>query len=566
MGNKNIKIQEFFDLGLQNFKKNNLKDAESFFKEVLNIEPNHLESIFLLGILCAKNNNIKEAKKLFERVVQIDSNNIEAHYNLALSYYKLGEFNNSINCYEKVIQIDSKHIDAYHNLGALLSELGDFKKAKACYEKLIKIDSNQADVHYNLGNVFKELEEIKKAKSCYEKAIQINPKHELAHNNLGIIFYKLKELQKAIICHEKAITIKPNYADGHHNLGIVLSELGYFIKAKNYYEKAIQINPKHIQANYSLGLLLLENGYYEKGFEKYEWRKKFPFKSYDTKNLTSLEWQGEDLNNKTILILSEQGWGDIIQFSRYLYILEKEYSVNIIFRTKKKIMHFFNNDNFKVISEEEPIPKHEFYKHLMSLPKIFYKKTKTFPNQINYIPENKKIFSKWKNQLQKIKGLKVGIYWQGRKTYSKDHLRSISLNQFEQLFNIKGVNFISLQKGFGSEQINNFKYKHKLNNFSYDVDNGLNIFEDTIGILKNIDLVISIDSSMAHLSATLGIKTWVLLNFCHDWRWNLINKEFSWYENLKIYRQDKDNKWDSIFNLLKKDLVASLTDSKHNII
>ena len=134
------------------------------------------------------------------------------------------------------------------------------------------------------------------------------------------------------------------------------------------------------------------------------------------------------------------------------------------------------------------------------------------------------------------------------------------------MFNIKGVNFISLQKGFGSEQINNFKYKHKLNDFSHDVDNGLNIFEDTIGILKNIDLVISIDSSMAHLSATLGIKTWVLLNFCHDWRWNLVNKEFSWYENLKIYRQDKDNKWDSIFNLLKKDLVASLTDSKHNII
>ena len=211
------------------------------------------------------------------------------------------------------------------------------------------------------------------------------------------------------------------------------------------------------------------------------------------------------------------------------------------------------------------IPKYDFYKHLMSLPKIYYEKTKTFPPQINFIPKDKKITLKWKEKLNQIKGFKVGINWQGTKTYEVDHLRSIPLNYFKDLFNIKNINFISLQKGFGLEQIKNFQHKDKLYDFSKEVDNGENIFEDTIGILQNIDLVISIDSSLVHLSSTLGIKTFALLHFCPDWRWNLMTNKFSWYNNLKIYRQEEVNKWDSIFSLLKKDLVASLGNSKHNI-
>ena len=165
----------------------------------------------------------------------------------------------------------------------------------------------------------------------------------------------------------------------------------------------------------------------------------------------------------------------------------------------------------------------------------------------------------------KLKDLKQGLIGKEKKTYEADHLRSIPLNYFNDLFNIEKINFISLQKGFGLEQIKNFKHKDKLYNFSKEVDNGENIFEDTIGILQNIDLVISIDSSLVHLSSTLGIKTLALLHFCPDWRWNLMTKEFFWYDNLKIYRQEDGNKWDSIFSLLKKDLVASLGNSKHNI-
>ena len=565
MNKKNINIQENFNLGLQNFKKNNLKDAENFFKEVLNNNSDHLESIFFLGILQAKKKDFNKAKDFFIKVIQIDSSYIDAHYNLGIVFNELKDFQNSINCYEKTIQIDSNHADAHNNLGMVFYKLKDFQNSINYYEKAIQIDANNVHAYNNLGNSLIGLERTKEAVDYYKKAIEIDSNYIKAHENLGIAFFKLGEFQKAISCHEKAIQLDPNNLNSHNNLGILFHQLGQFQNAKSYFEKAIQIDPNHPDVNFSFGMLLLSMSDFKNGLIKYEWRKKLPININKLKNIKGLEWQGENLNNKTILILSEQGIGDIIQFSRYIYLIEKEYSANIIIKTDKKIAHLFSKSKFKLIFNEDNIPKYDFYKHLMSLPKIYYEKTKTFPSQINFIPRDKKIALKWKEKLNQIKGFKVGINWQGRKTYEVDHLRSIPLNYFNDLFNIEKINFISLQKGFGLEQIKNFKHKDKLYNFSKEVDNGENIFEDTIGILQNIDLVISIDSSLVHLSSTIGIKTFALLHFCPDWRWNLMTKEFSWYDNLKIYRQEEVNKWDSIFSLLKKDLVTSLENSKHNI-
>jgi|ETN07SMinimDraft_1059922.scaffolds.fasta_scaffold01530_9 Tfp pilus assembly protein PilF len=565
MNNKNINIQENFNLGLQNFKKNNLKDAENFFKEVLNNNSDHLESIFFLGILYAKKKYFDKAKDFFIKVIQIDSSYIDAYYNLGIVFNELKDFQNSINYYKKAIQIDSNHADAHNNLGLVFYKLKDFQNSINYYKKAIQIDSNNVHAYNNFGNSLIGLYRTKEAVDYYKKAIEIDSNYIKAHENLGIAFYKLGEFQKAINCHEKAIQLDPNNLYSHNNLGILFHQLGQFKNAKSYFEKAMQIDPNHPDVNFSFGMLLLSMSDFKNGLNKYEWRKKLPININTLKSVKGLEWQGENLNNKTILILFEQGIGDIIQFSRYIYLIEKEYSANIIIKTDKKFAHLFSKSKFKLIFNEDNIPKYDFYKHLMSFPKIYYEKTKTFPSQINFIPKDKKIILKWKERLNEIKGFKVGINWQGRKTYGADHLRSIPLNYFNDLFSIEKINFISLQKGFGLEQIKNFKHKDKLYNFSKEVDNGENIFEDTIGILQNIDLVISIDSSLVHLSSTLGIKTFALLHFCPDWRWNLMTKEFSWYDNLKIYRQEEVNKWDSVFSLLKKDLVASLGNSKHNI-
>ena len=587
---KNLTAEEAFALAVENQKKNNFQIAENLYKEILKTNPNHFKSIFYLGILLAQTKKFNLAKSFLHKAIQIQPNYAMAYNNLGVVLKELGENQKAIKNYEKAIQIQPNYADAHYNLGVVLKELEENQKAITCYEKAIQIQPNYADAHYNLGVVLKDLEKYQKAITCYEKAIQIQPNYAMAYNNLGVVLKELGENQKAIKNYEKAIQIQPNYAMAYNNLGVVLKELGENQKAIKNYEKAIQIQPNYAMAynnlgsvqkelgenqkaiksyeksmqidpnnpdvNFNFGMLLFSMSDFKKGFIQYEWRKKLPQNINKYKNIKGVEWQGENLNNKTILILSEQGIGDIIQFSRYIYLIEKEYSVNIIFKTYKRMPYLFSKSKFKIILNEDNIPKYDFYKHLMSLPKIYYEKTKTFPSQINFIPKDKKIALKWKERLNEIKGFKVGINWQGSKTNKSDHLRSIPLNYFNDLFNIEKINFISLQKGFGVEQIKNFKHKDKLYDFSKEVDNGENIFEDTIGILQNIDLVISIDSSLVHLSSTLGIKTFALLHFCPDWRWNLITKEFSWYDNLKIYKQEEINKWDSIFSLLKKDLIA----------
>jgi len=548
--------QEQLNSLLELYQTGKYPDAEKLSVSITEEFPKHQFAWKVLAVVLKQNGRINESLIVSQKSVELDPLDAEAHNNLGVTLQEMGRLNEAEVSLRQAIKLKPDLAEGCSNLGNTLKELGRLKEAEVSLRQAIALKPDLADAHNNLGLTLQEMERLNEAEISLRQAIKLKPDLTDAHNNLGIILKKQGRLKEAEVSLRQAIALKPDYVEAHSNLGNTLKELGRLDEALASYNKAIALKPDYAEAHNSLGMLLLKRSDFKNGLIQYEWRKKLPQNINNYKNIKGLEWQGENLNNKTILILSEQGIGDIIQFSRYIYLIEKEYSVNIIFKTGKRIAYLFSKSKFKIIFNEDNIPKYDFYKHLMSLPKIYYEKTKTFPSQINFIPKDKKIALKWKERLNEIKGFKVGINWQGNKAYKSDHLRSIPLNYFNDLFNIEKINFISLQKGFGVEQIKNFKHKDKLYDFSKEVDNGENIFEDTIGILQNIDLVISIDSSLVHLSSTLGIKTFALLHFCPDWRWNLITKEFSWYDNLKIYRQEEINKWDSIFSLLKKDLVA----------
>ena len=212
---KNLTIEETFDLAVQNHQNNNLQDAQSYYHKVLKIDPNF----------------------------------ISAHNNLGGIFKKLGENQKAKSCYEKVIEIDPNYVKAHYNLGVVFRKLGELQKAKECYEKAIEIDPNYVKAHFNLGNIFRKLGELQKAKECYKKTIEINPNYADAYNNLGTIFNELGELQKAKSCYEKTIEIDPNYADAHNNLGVIFQELGELQKAKSCFEKTIEIDPDLFNAS-----------------------------------------------------------------------------------------------------------------------------------------------------------------------------------------------------------------------------------------------------------------------------------------------------------------------------
>ena len=238
---KEFNLQKIFELAYKNHEKENFHEAKDYYNQILEIEPNHFQSLALLGALFLQIKEFDLAKPLLEKVVQIDPNNLDANNNLGIIFKELGEPKKAIKFYEKVIEINPNYIHAKINLGIVHQDLGDFKKAVSCYEKAIEINPNHAETHNNLGALFQDLGDFKKAVSCYEKAIEINPNHAETHNNLAFVQKKIGEYPKAIKSYEKVIEINPNNLDANNNLGEIFKELREYLKAINYFGKVIKL-------------------------------------------------------------------------------------------------------------------------------------------------------------------------------------------------------------------------------------------------------------------------------------------------------------------------------------
>ena len=249
--NKNLTIEQTFNLAIQNHKEDKTDIAKNYYQKVLEIDPNHLVTLNNLGVIFRELGENQKAKECYEKVIKINPNHVNAHNNLGVIFQELGELQKAKECYEKVIKINPNYVNALNNIGIIFKELRKNQEAKEYFKKAIEIDPNYADAHNNLGNIFQELIENQKAKSCYEKAIDINPNNVNAHYNLGVILQELGENQKAKECYEKVIKINPNYAEAHNNLGNIFQELIENQKAKSCYEKAIKIDPNHVLAHWN---------------------------------------------------------------------------------------------------------------------------------------------------------------------------------------------------------------------------------------------------------------------------------------------------------------------------
>jgi tetratricopeptide (TPR) repeat protein len=261
--NKNLRIEENFELAVQKYQKNDIKEAQNLYNKILEIDPNHSQALNNIAVIFTKLKDYQKAKDCFEKAIKINPNYADAHYNLGNIFKSLRESQKAKDCYEKVIEINPNYSSAHYNLGVIYQGLGENQKAKECFEKAIEINPNYTDPHNNLGIIYKELGENQKAKSCYEKAIEINPNYADAHNNLGVIYQDLGENQKAKEYFKKAISINPNHANANNNLGVIFKKLGELQKAIGCYEKAIAINPNFQVALFNRGKVLFEQGEFE---------------------------------------------------------------------------------------------------------------------------------------------------------------------------------------------------------------------------------------------------------------------------------------------------------------
>ena len=397
--------------------------------------------------------------------------------------------------------------------------------------------------HNNLGNVLRDQGCIDAAIEKYRIAIDLNPEYVGALNNLGNALRFKGLFKEAVHVLGQAININPASAASFCHLGNCFKAQLQLTAAAEHYQKAINLKPDLVEAHFNAAVVHLLSGRFKAGWNEYEWRLQRPEwnEAWAFRNILP-RWNGQPLAGRSILVIPEQGFGDTLQFIRYLPDL-RACGGKVTLETQEELMDLFRNlSGPDCLAEHRrdgrPDREYDFYVPLLSLPKIFNTTLDTIPNKVPYLFADPAKINSWQPEF-KGPALKVGLVWAGRRTHSNNHNRSIQLVYFKDLAQIEGIQLYGLQKGRITQQstgpVANFNIIHLGERFEN--------FADTAGAIANLDLIISVDTAVVHLAGAMGKPVWLLLPFVPDWRWLLDRQDSPWYPTIRIFRQHRYGDW-----------------------
>jgi len=545
-----MNIIKAIQLALQYYQNGNLEHAEHACRNILKKQPKNPDVLHLLGLIYYQGRNYNSAISCLKKSLKNNPLNAEAYYNLGRTSQQIGEIDDAIHSFQKALEYNPYFVDAYLNLGNLFQDKKELENAIISYQKVIQINPNFAGAYYNLGVVLQEKDLLEEAVSAYQKAVQLNPQYADAYHDLGYVFQMKGQFDKAIECYQKVLDLNPEMLDAHNNLGRAYQGQKKINEAIVSYRRAIDMNPDFAEAHCNLSMALLLTGNFRQGWPEYEWRWKLGDRSrYD---FYQPRWTGFDIMGRTLFLYAEQGLGDTLQFIRYAS-LASDRGARVIVECQKELKSLIEQVKGieQVITREDPIPEFDFHCPLLSLPMVFDTGLENIPSDIPYITTDQVIIEKWHEKFRdRDSRLKMGLVWSGNPKYKADRTRSFELLTFSPLANLKDITFYSLQKGEASKQTKNLPDGMDLVDFMDEVTD----FADTTGLIMNLDLIISVDTSVAHLAGAMGKTVWTLLPFAPDWRWMLDREDSPWYPTMRLYRQPSFGDWNPLMDRLVKDL------------
>ncbi len=517
------------------------------------------------AIRCHQSGKLDDAEVLYRRIIENDSGDAGisgAHNNLANILKARDNVSEAIEHYQKAISLNPGIAETHYNLGSSFYRLGNFDKSIQQYMKAISIKPSFAEAYSDLGNSLKMLGKFKEAVEKYQEAISIKPDLAVAYNNLGDAYKELGLYEKAVEQCQKAVELMPDSGEVHVNLGNVLLKQGEIQDSILHYQKAIDMAPDYADAHYNKSLALLLTGNFDEGWKEYEWRFRSGEIALDIgfKDSGLPVWDGSCLEDKTIIIQSEQGAGDSVQFARYIPIVRSRCK-KVIFECDKSLLRLFKGCDGVDTIVEKPFAQDDnevpdVSVPLMSLPGMFKTNISTISSDVPYIKVAPEIITKWKSIISS-ELFKVGIVWAGSPDHKNDRNRSCSLTDFAPLLNVPGVDYYSLQKGNGSEHLSDPSIGINI----MDLGNKLDDYYDTAAAIMNLDLVISVDTSAVHLAGALGKSVWTLLPYSPDWRWMLDRHDSPWYPTMRLFRQTGSGDWQGVFELVAEELKQIIEGS-----
>jgi tetratricopeptide (TPR) repeat protein len=479
----------------------------------------------------------------------------------AIALHQQGNLDQAESIYLQLLEIDPRSADVLHLLGVIAYQTRHYQSAVDLIGQAIEINPNIASYYSNLGVALKELKQFDAAVASYDKAIALKPDYAEAYSNRGNALKELKQFDAAIASYDKAIALKPDYAEAYSNRGVALQDLKQFDAAVASYDKAIVLKPDYAEAYWNKSLLLLLIGEVIKGFNLYEWRWEEKESIKFKRNFSQPLWLGgESLLGKTVLLHAEQGLGDTIQFCRYVRMIA-DLGATVILEVQKPLVRLLKDLSgvTTLLAQGDPLPDFDFQCPLLSLPLAFKTDLNSIPSSKSYLEAEAERVTYWKDQI-KGDGLKIGIAWQGSQGTKIDIGRSFELKLFKNIAALPNVQLISLQKGYGSEQLKNMPSGMQVMDLGEELDAD-GAFLDSAAVMMNLDLVITSDTALTHLAGALGVKTWVALKYVPDWRWMLDRKDSSWYPSVTLYRQQKIDDWPTVFDQLLVDITLMRKES-----
>ena len=553
-----------YKLGFSLQQQGKLDEAIKAFNQALALKKNFAEAFTQLGIAYHQQGKLDEAIATYQKATVLCPTDSVLHCKLGIAFYQQRDFDQAIILYQQAIAIQPNYVEAYSNLGIAYKEMGLIDEAIHSYQKAISINPLYPIAYSNLGLALAEQGLFDEAVLAYQQAIQLQPDLPDTYYNLGLSLYKQDNVQGAIASYQRAIQLKPNLPDVHYHLGTALFVQGHIDESIQACQQELALNSEHADAHKGLALAFLLYGNYETGLMEYEWRFKASPLAYPS--LPFEKWDGSLEGNYELIFVEEQGIGDIIQFIRYAKLL-RPYFPNLSIILREPLCELIKSTNlfdniYSLPLAISTIPAGAQWVHLLSVP--FLSKTRQSTPLIceSYISAPTHCVNHWYEKIHAERKLVIGLNWQGNPETEMNNLkgRSFPLSMYEPLASIPGVEFVSLQKGYGSEQLESCVFRDRFVSCQEEINQTWDWVE-TAGIVQNCDLIITSDTSIAHLAGALGKPVWILLKKLPDWRWGLEGETTPWYPSARLFRQAESGNWTQVIDQVKEALSKLISSS-----
>ena len=501
---------------------------------------------------------LDEAVASFQRAIALRPAYAEAHANLGIALKHLDRLDDALACLDHAIGLKTDYAEAYCNRGSVLTTMDRLDEAVASLDRAIALKPDYAVAYSNRGNALTHLRRWPEAASSYRRALALKPDFAEVLANLGAVQSDLGELDEALACVDRAIALKPDHADAHANRGIVLSHLNRVADAVVSCDRALALQPDSADYARNRAHLALLTGDFAAGWRHLErrWQAR-GFTSPDRQFAQPL-WRGEPLDGRSLLLHAEQGYGDTIQFCRYAPMAAGRGRVCLEVPGELVRVMSCLPGLAGIIPSGATLPPFDLHCPLLSLPAAFQTELDTIPGPVGYLRADPSLRSQW--SLPPADGPRVGIAWSGRPSHRNDGNRSLPLAALLPLLEC-GAALHSLQPAMHDADRDVLAGERRID----PVGLGFTDFADTAAVVAQLDLVIGVDTSVAHLAAALGRPTWILLPFAPDWRWLLDREDSPWYPTARLFRQQARGDWVSVIERVRREMQTFVANWHANV-